>query len=151
MKRILLACMLAMLLTPGSIHGQSFQKALKLAEQGDSWAAWEVGYAYREGQGVPKDLKESLKWYLRAAHLGDRAAQFNLALLYKQGDSDTPRDLVVSYMWAKLSEKAGNDHAGTFRKDLEKEMTSGQIQKAQRLAEQWKKKSWDEVKAQFPD
>jgi TPR repeat protein len=34
------------------------------AVQGDAAAAYQLGYVYETGDGVPQDEKEALRWYL---------------------------------------------------------------------------------------
>ena len=38
---------------------------------------------YDNGDGVPQDYKEAVKWYRLAAEQGDAAAQYNLGIMYK--------------------------------------------------------------------
>jgi hypothetical protein len=40
---------------------------------------------YEQGQGVPQDYAEAVKWYRLAAAQGDAKAQFNLGLAYEHG------------------------------------------------------------------
>jgi len=66
-----------------------FQKAyrlwLPLAEQGNVVAQANVSTLYLYGQGVAKDLRESMKWCRKAAEQGWRDAQFNLGVGYEHG------------------------------------------------------------------
>ncbi len=55
------------------------------AEQGDVEAANLLGNLYTNGQGVPRDYAEALKWYQRAAEKGFAPAQFNLGLAHELG------------------------------------------------------------------
>jgi len=41
---------------------------------------------YVEGQGVPRDLQEALKYYRKAADQGNALAQFNLGMMYEQNN-----------------------------------------------------------------
>ena len=48
----------------------------KNAENGDTDSMLDLGAMYLEGRGVPKDEKEALNWYLKAAdHYGQRACR----------------------------------------------------------------------------
>ena len=40
---------------------------------------------YRNGEGVPQDYKEAVKWYRLAAEQGDAIAQTNLGIMYEYG------------------------------------------------------------------
>ena len=44
------------------------------AEAGDAEAQSYLGYAYSNREGVPKDLKEAVKWYRKAAEQGHAGA-----------------------------------------------------------------------------
>ncbi|EQM95281.1 tetratricopeptide repeat protein, partial [Oxalobacter paraformigenes] len=44
-----------------------------------------IGYMYKKGRGVEKNLAEAVKWYRKAAEAGFAAAQFNLGLTYEEG------------------------------------------------------------------
>ena len=52
----------------------------KSAEQGDADAQDKLGLMYYNGQGVPKDYKEAVKWYTKAAEQGDDSARTTLGL-----------------------------------------------------------------------
>ena len=45
------------------------------AKQGDANAQYQLGTMYDNGQGVPKDVKEAVKWYRLAAEQGNTSAQ----------------------------------------------------------------------------
>ena len=49
-----------------------------LAETGDASAQNRLGLIYQNGEGVPQDDAEAIKWYLKAAEHGYTAAQNNL-------------------------------------------------------------------------
>ena len=60
--------------------------ALKWAEQGKGWAMEMIAANYRNGCGVQKSQKTARLWYGRAAEQGLAQAQFNLALMHKNGE-----------------------------------------------------------------
>ena len=43
------------------------------------------------GQGVPQDYEEAIKWYRLAAEQGYASAQYNLGVMYDNGDG-VPQD-----------------------------------------------------------
>ena len=43
-----------------------------LATQGDAWAQTSLGFMYLNGQGVPRDDKEAIRWYRLAELRGMR-------------------------------------------------------------------------------
>ncbi|WLA52874.1 hypothetical protein QIH80_24075 [Bradyrhizobium elkanii] len=48
------------------------------ADQNDSEAQYNLGYAYESGTGVPKDIQEAAKWYSRASDRGNALARTRL-------------------------------------------------------------------------
>ena len=56
-----------------------------LAAKGEAWAQFSLADSYRNGEGVPKNDAEAVKWFRLAAAQGDAWAQFNLGLMYGNG------------------------------------------------------------------
>jgi len=108
-----------------------------LAEQGNARAQYYLGVLYSNGQGVPKDYVQAWQWYEKAAAQGIARAQYNLGTLYSNGDG-VPQDFVQAHKWYSLAGANGNKNAATRRDALSKRMTPAQIDKAQRLAREWK-------------
>ena len=69
-------------------------------------AQFSLGFMYQNGQGVPQDDAEALKWYRLAAEQGNAFAQFNLAVMYFQGRG-VPQDDLEAAKWFCLSAKKG--------------------------------------------
>ena len=65
---------------------------------------------YGNGQGVPQDYTEALKWYRLSAEQGDADAQNNLALMYINGQG-VPQDYAEAVKWWHLSAEQGNADA----------------------------------------
>ena len=61
---------------------KEFRDNLKRAQAGDARAMFEVGLSYESGIVVAKNLDETIKWWSKAADLGNTSALFNLASLY---------------------------------------------------------------------
>ena len=111
-----------------------------LADQGDAAAQTLLGSMYADGQGVPKDDAQAVKWYRLAADQGDAAAQANLGGMYANGQG-VPRDYVLAYMWSNLGAARGNEPARKNRDDIiAPRMTLTDISEAQRLSREWKPK-----------
>ena len=55
---------------------------LELANENHMESQYYLGTMYREGEGVDQDYSKSLEWYLKAANLGSKGAQHNVALFY---------------------------------------------------------------------
>ena len=98
-----------------------------------------MGVAYKNGQGVPQDYKEAVKWYRLSAEQGLAKAQYNLGLMYADG-LGVLQDHVSAYMWWNLAGSKGDKNAVTNKNTVEKDMTPQQIEKAQEMARNWKPK-----------
>jgi len=61
------------------------------AELGNSEAQYYIGECRYNGRGVPQDVTEAIKWYLKSAEQGYAIAQCNLAHFYYSGEK-IPRD-----------------------------------------------------------
>ena len=123
----------------------ALKELMPLAEQGDAYAQFTLGYMYAEGQGVPQDDQTALKWYTLAAEQGYAPAQFNLGVMYYNGQG-VPQDYVRAHMWFNLSvslrahmwwnlsASTGDESAIKNRDIVAKIMTPAQIAEAQKLA-----------------
>jgi len=120
----------------------------KAADQGYVLAQYNLGIMYGYGRGVPQNNKEAVKWYRKAAEQGLAIAQYNLGLVYENGHG-VPQDYVLAYKWFSLSVPRfqGKYHEEAVRKrDLaEKGMTPAQVAEAQKLAREWRPKTWKEL------
>ena len=59
---------------------------------------------YAKGQGVIQDYKEALKWFRLAAAQGDAKAQYNLGVMYDNGEGVTNVMIVVNGVIRKITE-----------------------------------------------
>jgi TPR repeat protein len=55
---------------------------------------------------VPQDGKEAIKWYRLAVDQGDTSAQYNLGLMYDNGEG-VPEDDEEAVKWYRLAAKRG--------------------------------------------
>jgi len=123
-------------------HGvaQDYKEAMKwyrkAAEQGDAYAQYYLGFMYRDGHGVIQDYKEMLKWYRKAAEQGHAAAQITLGYMYRDGHG-VAQDYVQAHKWFNIASANGNKSGSENRNRIEKQMTSADISKAQKLAREW--------------
>jgi hypothetical protein len=115
---------------------QDYAEALKwyrlAAAQGHTFAQHNLGEMYRKGEGVAQDYAEAVKWYRLAAAQGNAGAQFQLGMMYALG-SGVSQDYVRAYMWLSLGTALDNELAKVTRNAVEKEMSSQQIAKAQKM------------------
>ena len=84
----------------------------KSAADGDAQAKYLLGKAYFRSQGVPKDIRKSLKLLEESAALGNAEAMDGLGYLYLLGEG-VPKDEAKAVEW--------------FRKSAEKESRKGQL------------------------
>ena len=96
---------------------------------------------YRDGQGVPKNYAEALKWFRLAADQGNAFAQTNLGMMYYAG-LGVPQDYVGAHMWFSLSgAQEGHQDAIKNREAVAQRMTPAQIGEAHKRAAQWQPKT----------
>jgi TPR repeat protein len=57
---------------------------------------------YRNGEGVPEDDKQAVKWYRLAAEQGHASAQYNLGFMYSNGEG-VPEDDKQAVKWYRLA------------------------------------------------
>ncbi len=69
---------------------QDYETALsiwrQLATEGNADAKYALGVAYFKGQGVARDLGQSMNWFEQAAKSGNVQAMFNLGAAYWEGN-----------------------------------------------------------------
>ncbi len=123
----------------------------KTADQGNADVQIFLGMRYYLGEGIPQDYIEAAKWFRIAAEQGFATAQFHLGLMYTNGQG-VLQDNVQAHKWFNLSASL---YHGEARKDavknrdiIEKKMKPDQVLKAQKLAREWKPKTWKELSQQ---
>lgn len=80
------------------------------AESGDPASQRHLGWLYEKGQGVPKDLVESLAWYRKAATRGYAVAQNDVGCAYRNG-LGIGQDSAEALKWFRLSAEQGHSYA----------------------------------------
>jgi TPR repeat protein len=80
------------------------------AHEGDAKAQNELGVMYRQGDGVPRDKAESVKWYRRAALQKYPDALYNLGIAYFNGDG-VASDELRAYAYLAIAKDAGSTEA----------------------------------------
>jgi putative methionine-R-sulfoxide reductase with GAF domain len=78
------------------------------ANAGDANSEFMIGSLYIQGESVPQDYAEAVKWFSLAAQQGHVPAQSMLGALYLVGRG-VPQDYVSAYTWTKLAAEGGND------------------------------------------
>jgi TPR repeat protein len=88
-----------------------FKKAFELylieAKNGNASAQTNLGTLYAIGKGVPKDDKEAVKWFHKAALQGEVIAQSNLGAHYAKGQG-VSKDDKEAVKWFTLAAKQGD-------------------------------------------
>ena len=109
-----------------------------LAEQGIARAQNNLGVIYENGQGVPRNVVEAMKWYRRAAEQGYAGAQNNLGLIYALGRG-VPRDPMRAHMWFSLAASSLTGELGksaaSSRDTVAAMMTPAQLEQASEMAQ----------------
>lgn len=109
----------------------------KSAELGYASGQRNLGGIYASGgEGVTQDYKQTVKWYRKAAEQGDVDAQYNLGQAYGMGQGVT-QNYIRAHMWWNIAGASGDSGAVKKRDLVAKEMTSSQLQEAQKLASEW--------------
>ena len=80
------------------------------AESGDADAQYNLGCYYFNGQGVPKDEGDAVKWWLKAAEQNKVAAQYNLGMCYYNGDG-VPQNYTEAFQWLHKAAEKNDDAA----------------------------------------
>jgi TPR repeat protein len=78
----------------------------RLAERGDAEAQARLGWMYLNGEGIPLDFAEGVRWTRLAANQHLARAQFCLGLLYQHGQG-VSQDNVEAVKWYRLAAEQG--------------------------------------------
>jgi len=91
-------------------HGD-FDNAMRifhpLADEGQVLGEYIIGLMYANGQGVPENYPEALKWLQKAAEQGEAKAQFSVGAIYFKG-LGIPRDYAEASKWYDRAAKQGS-------------------------------------------
>ena len=102
---------------------------MPLARKGMAPAAYSVADLYYRGDGVERQLEESIRWFRVAADELFPPAMFHLGYLYVQGEG-VDRDLAEAYRWMTRAAMLGESKAEEGVKLLESRMTPEQLEAA---------------------
>ena len=106
------------------------------AEQGDAEAQFNLGGMYVNGEGVPEDDAEAVRWYRLGAEQGYAPAQAILGGMYAIGKG-VPKDDVTAYAWLNIAAAQGQSSANEGKEQVAKYMTQSQVAKAQKLSREY--------------
>ena len=77
------------------------------AEQGDASARFSLGVMYFDGEGVPENNDEAVKWYRLAAEQGHAKSQHRLGRMYSTGEGVSEND-AEAVKWYRLAAEQGD-------------------------------------------
>jgi hypothetical protein len=113
---------------------RAVQLLTPLAQQGDAASQFQLSLLYRNGQGVPINANESLRWLRQSAHGGYAAAQSNLGAAYSQGRG-VPQNHRLAYVWLSAGAAGGSREAASNLAVVQRRMTPTEISQARDLAD----------------
>ncbi|MEJ0010371.1 MAG: tetratricopeptide repeat protein [Alphaproteobacteria bacterium] len=90
----------------------------KAADQGAVCGLYNLGVAYQEGNGVPKNMPEAIRLWQEAADKGFVHAQYNLAVVYRDGVG-VKKDKAQAIHWFQLAADQGDDESQDQLKALQ--------------------------------
>ncbi len=107
MKPLVAAVAVLVALTVGVQAQTPENDALRVrAEAGDAEAQFSLGSMYANGEGVPQDDAEAVRWFRLAADQGHARAQYNLGVMYANGRG-VPEDDAEAVRWWRLAAEQG--------------------------------------------
>ncbi len=126
-------------------HGQAVSWYRKAADQGDAKAQFNLAIMYYNGEGIVRNYRAAAAWLRKAADQGHTKAQYSLGTMSSSGRGILT-DVVEAHMWFTLAGGNGDKEAIKKISFVKMRMTPSQIEKAKRLAREWKpKKEWSSL------
>ena len=120
-----------------------FEKAFSswqpFATEGDLVAQNYIGIHYYLGLGTDKNYKYAKEWFEKSAIQGFPDAQYNLGVMYENGESGV-QDYMIAAMWYSIAIENGNKHASKRMQGLldEHKLFPNQYRRAQELAKKYR-------------
>ena len=123
------------------------------AVQGHPPAQFLLARQYETGLGVSRDVSRAVRWYLFSADQGLVDAQRSLGTFYSEGRGGIV-DPIQGQMWLIIASlNAPEEKREVITRERNQAghgMTAEQTAEAERLARQWERKTWAELKAGPP-
>ncbi len=76
--------------------------------EGETWAAWELARLYDDGNALPRDVDEAIRWYEVAAEAGEVRAIRRLTRGFLQGHDGLPIDGTAGRRWGERGVAVGD-------------------------------------------
>ena len=108
------------------------ERLRQAAERGDPSAQYHLGKLLLQGNEIPKDAKDAVRWLTESAEQGNQYAQYALGKIYLLG-KDAPKDFGTARMWFQRSADQGNQYAQYFVEHMDDHRTAPSAQSVIRL------------------
>ena len=112
-----------------------------LANEGVSNAQYNVGLMHHNGLGTKQDFKQAYKWLLKSSEQGNLNSIRLISTMYALGNG-IDKSFVRSYMWAKIGADNNDQNSKVLLDGLLKEMSSSEIDKANKLVRECNNKEF---------
>lgn len=96
----------------GMADAQSYEQALKLAEEGDRASMYRLAMMYYNGEQTDKDVKQALRWFRESAKEEYVPAMLRMMQFYRDGEQ-VKQNFQLSMSWVKKAAATG-DPRGQF-------------------------------------
>jgi TPR repeat protein len=127
---------------PGLTNNLSLEDLIKSAKAGDPRAQMTLGKRYASGDGIEKNKDLARDWLGEAADRNYGLAMLELGKLYFNNGNTTHADRIVAYKWLTLAESKGyslfSEEAKLLKKQLVTAMTTDEIYRGQKAAQDWR-------------
>lgn len=108
------------------------ERLRQAAERGDPSAQYHLGKLLLQGNEIPKDAKDAVRWLMESAEQGNQYAQYALGKIYLLG-KDSSKDFGTARMWFQRSADQGNQYAQYFVEHMDDHRTAPSAQSVIRL------------------
>ena len=108
------------------------ERLRQAAERGNPSAQYHLGKLLLQGNEIPKDAKDAVRWLTESAEQGNQYAQYALGKIYLLG-KDVPKDFEAARIWFQRSADQGNQYAQYFVEHMDDHRTAPSAQSVIRL------------------
>ena len=116
----------------GEQSPNKLERLRQAAERGNPSAQYHLGKLLLQGNEIPKDAKDAVRWLTESAEQGNQYAQYALGIIYLLG-KDAPKDSGTARMWFQRSANQGNQYAQYFVEHMDDHRTAPSAQSVIRL------------------
>ena len=116
----------------GEQSPSKLERLRQAAERGNPFAQYHLGKLLLQGNEIPKDAKDAVRWLTESAEQGNQYAQYALGKIYLLG-KDAPKDFGTARMWFQRSADQGNHYAQYFVEHMDDHRTAPSAQSVIRL------------------